>query len=647
MTEASFTGPQLFDTMSDLSPGELETELEGIIGRACTAREAICFQQLVSDSKGFAEQRRRITLAALRDPWLRETPQAQPVFTERELLLAKCSLKPASAYPVSSGKVPITKEEVRNKLAMKISAILRECKFPAAELFMGSRAPERLVGRFGAGKRSSTLAQKIRAYENMKRWMTVCYSKCFPTRIIEAVDYVLDRGSEPCGPSIPGMIISTICFFENLGGVIDTAMVGTSKTLKAIADDLKLELASSKPVAKRKAHQMLLAFVAAWEMLVCNPGIQVVRRVQAWTKLIKVWASLRTADLAGIPARSLSFVGGVLSGKIAISKTTGVGKSVQELWFWVSAEAWLIEKEWLEIGWNLFRQFVTDRSFFLPLPTKDEEAFSTREPDYAQWNTTDRRLLADTAVLEMAGDEDWDGTLIPVESDKRLLVTGAQSFWVGHGDRATLNSWAAALDISRTRRDPCGRWGPTGSDEYTRVSRDLVLGVQSEVAKRARTADGKDVFFELGLLREFSVFCVERGIPIDEVETMCANFNSVRAIIGRHSDFGTTESPHEFEEDIEDPPDVQEPTGGWPILSLGARVVSVTGGGANMTLHKVGSCWRRPGIHYARFDVLDEGEIGTYSSLCRDCYPKQIDVDLVEASSGDESNSSTDSDSSS
>ena len=60
-------------------------------------------------------------------------------------------------------------------------------------------------------------------------------------------------------------------------------------------------------------------------------------------------------------------------------------------------------------------------------------------------------------------------------------------------------------------------------------------------------------------------------------------------------------------------------------LSHGAWVV----GEARRTPHKVGSCWRRPGLHYRRFTLLDQEEVSDpkaksllCSRLCLICFPR-------------------------
>jgi len=86
-------------------------------------------------------------------------------------------------------------------------------------------------------------------------------------------------------------------------------------------------------------------------------------------------------------------------------------------------------------------------------------------------------------------------------------------------------------------------------------------------------------------------------------------------------------------DDLDEPeePDAEGPA---PVqLSMGAWVVSLTKGGSAKTLHKVGACWRRPGVHYLRFLTLDESEIVNsvaacpYNRVCIQCFPSGLNSD--------------------
>ena len=61
--------------------------------------------------------------------------------------------------------------------------------------------------------------------------------------------------------------------------------------------------------------------------------------------------------------------------------------------------------------------------------------------------------------------------------------------------------------------------------------------------------------------------------------------------------------------------DEAEPPEGWPKLSEGKRVVSISTKGTSRTVHVGGKCWRIPGIHYAKFAFLNNEEVGEFHAV--------------------------------
>ena len=69
--------------------------------------------------------------------------------------------------------------------------------------------------------------------------------------------------------------------------------------------------------------------------------------------------------------------------------------------------------------------------------------------------------------------------------------------------------------------------------------------------------------------------------------------------------------------EIEPPPDDEAKN------DKGRHVVSMDSRGGERTWHILGNCWRRPGIHYAKYQVLDPGkEVSGFHRVCIDCFPK-------------------------
>ena len=58
-------------------------------------------------------------------------------------------------------------------------------------------------------------------------------------------------------------------------------------------------------------------------------------------------------DTLGVPAKTVSLTEYGLVGEIHKSKTSGAGKKLGLVKFYVSTDAWLSERTWLRTGWQV------------------------------------------------------------------------------------------------------------------------------------------------------------------------------------------------------------------------------------------------------------------------------------------------------
>ena len=649
LKNTGFSRPFLFDANADLSLQELRPVLADLLNRSLTAGDVLGFKQLVDLSEKFARRMRRQLDVVLNEPWTKPRVVTTPVFTERERLLSKLNAKarlPIAAFPTSSGKKLETKEDRRKRYAYKIGLIVVECNFPGAALLQSSVAPERLMSKFAGGKRLSTLQNKISTYEAMKLYMEPHFGKCFPSREIELLDYILDRSDEPCGPSVPASILQTTQFFEQIGGRLPIERVSTSALVKGVVDDVRVSLTSLKPRLKKKAHQFPSVFVGAWELMVADEGLYDIHRLIVWEQLLAIWAALRTSDTSGIPQGSIRLVDGTLHGEIHCSKTTGVGKSIGIVPFLITGEAWLINPFWLSQGYDLFQKYQTGLPFLLPLPKQDYLEFSKDEPTYSQKTATMRKLISQTCKpvykdSDSTGFYTWQLTITPI------ILLGMQAFWSGHSGRCTVPTWAAALGFGKEDRNNVGRWCPEESDEYVRNAARVIARIQEAVAVKMRSILKADTFHEKDLFKQFTTFCLERGLDHAEIEVMIADLTH-SGFEGKLDDVesdleGTVTEIPLLPENF-DPMEQIDVTDTKADLEDGQLVVSLSKAGDAMTLHRLGGCWRIPGIHYRRFEAVAEGELdkSVYNTLCKDCWPKKSVVEEDKASSSEHSSSDED-----
>ena len=403
-----------------------------------------------------------------------------------------------------------------------------------------------------------------------------------------------------------------------------------------MVSELRVELASTKTGGKKKAPQLASVFLVNLEMNVVDATSTLYRRLLSWCKLVRIWTSMRAGDTSGVKVDRMQLTAdGHLIGEIVATKTTGAGKAIGVLAFTVDGQAWLREKDWLKEGWSLFKGTITDRDFFLPLPTQDEAELSDIEPTYAQHVAATRTLLAEAIIPPMGR----------VLQGDLLLVPGAQMYWSEHSDRCSMPTWTADLGWRKPDRDLLGRWTPTGSDVYVRSGLATVRRMQLDVAVhfRGEADDGKQID-EATLFAKAMIYLGERGMDEDVVREQQEKFQSAAAPWPRDQripDERPIEAPaSESENDVDfgdgdddepAPPDVPEevlPEGlrvedGPTVLKPGDYVVSLTR--TSRTLHRSGACWRVPGLHYRRFKVYGAGEAflekdNIYDRACSQCF---------------------------
>ncbi len=151
-------------------------------------------------------------------------------------------------------------------------------------------------------------------------------------------------------------------------------------------------------------------------------------------------------------------------------------------------------------------------------------------------------------------------------------------------------------------------------------------------------------------LEHLEKFCNKKGISVADVRDMVRAIRKASALLEPTANDGfdvILETPADGTPDPESDGPCDDGSGPDQVsaseesaeeqvcLSHGSWVVSE----ARKTLHKVGSCWRRPGLHYRRFTLLDQVEVTDpkaksplYSRLCLDCFPRPPEL---ETSSSD------------
>ena len=225
---------------------------------------------------------------------------------------------------------------------------------------------------------------------------------------------------------------------------------------------------------------------------------------------------------------------------------------------------------------------------------------------------------------------------------EKLLLPELASFWSAHSHRAALTSWGACLRLPREVMDNLGRWASTGSSEYVRTTRALVVGAQAQIAAAVRagggaaTLDGEDDLFA-DLLK----YMHERGVGVEHAN---------RALEGLHY-FGKCHSPEvpagfstlpaalaaeaagsDAEAEVGRPvargalgaadrtTSVPAQVDGYPDIEYD-RIVSITGRTRARCLHMADGCYRARGLTFVQYEV-HSGAVDPklYDSVCKMCW---------------------------
>ena len=512
-----------------------------------------------------------------------------------------------------------------------------------------------LMMRIAKGRRPNTLRKHVKTWQKVGQWLESAYGKPWPSHAAEFAEYLEAIVQEPCARSAPEAAYKTLMFLEYAGEVEEAEFIHRSSAVRNALEEAQLRLSSTEIRPSRKALLLPLAIVAAMEDMVVDDDRTPFSRAYAWYRLVKIWAGLRFDDTKGTPNRSMELKETHLLGVIHKSKTSGPGKRVLLLPFYVSKESWVSRHNWLSVGWKIWNHMgmeagMLTRDFMSTWPTANRTGFARRMADYATASAMSQALFNELWAMDRG-------------QKVTLLFQGVGTLWTEHSERATLRTWAAAARIPLDIRRQMGRWRPAIDEGYERATRANILRSQKIIAAFLRDNRGRgDPMDEASVLEAVSIRMAYLGYPDEAVECQAALLESFHpeevAVEASWRPKWTATGPvvliePESNEDVKDlahdtgdagfeseEEEIQQTQGQEVVAAekvAGTYVVSIVGRSRTRTLHRVGECHRQPGVHYAQFEILGDEPPDTsmYHRACRNCFGK--DAALAERSPEDES----------
>ena len=489
--------------------------------------------------------------------------------------------------------------------------------------------------------RYNTLKRYIKVWRSFFQWVVAVKGTGVYPEVGDLIEFIFSRYEEPCGPTVPPLIVKAITWMERTACIDQRRRMGESQVVASVRDYVVEMLSKDKPPTKR-ARRYPAVFMEAFEHMVEDESRRLGYRVVAWVKLVKLWGSLRWDDIQKINPKELKYYGGRMTTMLRTTKTTGPTKRVQELPVCISEHAYISSPFWLKTGFDLIKQNATfERDYLVPKLNENWSGF--------------RRIMAAYGDIS-AYSAQVRRKLVRPGLDIAVIHPVMSAFWTEHSERATLPTGLALLQAPKEERDMLGRWKPDGSDTYVRMYNGVVSRLQLKFAQAARKDDRTKLLDERDVMESVMSWLLERCDSLDEdqadmvLKHLEDSLNS--PVLAGWTQVGGENEEQSMEHDPNLQPEVEHleerVTAENSTLKEPRKpmYVVVNNGGRCRRLHKsVGGCWMgREKNFKSSVDFFTLPDPCEYTHYCKVCWPKTgpvaVDTDSDSSSSTSSSKSS-------
>lgn len=393
---------------------------------------------------------------------------------------------------------------------------LEEGDLPIMRIASATAEPMFVLKRAFGNRRMKTLRNRARSWRKVRSWLLSFRSYAFPRDTSDMLDYMLFLMQEGAPASRIQAVSASLAVLEDCGQVPLDVKISANNLWKQALKSCMMELERNMTEVKR-APPLSVASVVSLELFVVDLEKPEYLRALGWVILVCIWACFRIADLEGVDPKRLQMTSRGLRGVLTRTKTTGPGKNVREVPFYIARKISLTGVDWLKTGFDQWSGYgCMDRDYFV---FTSNEGFSQPLYKYADCERVAGYVRMVLASLEVPIRSRYGGWKTKGASTLLVPAEGVM-FWSGHSMRHFLPTVSAAINISKEQRDYVGRWHVNlhQSADYIHTSRQIVVQVQEKVNEAL--CEGKPGYDEAELMEEYRSFLATRVEEADPLVSL-------------------------------------------------------------------------------------------------------------------------------
>lgn len=502
-----------------------------------------------------------------------------------------------------------------------IFRILEAGKVPLFSIAASACDPAVIISGAAGATRAGTLSAYTRSFQTFLSFLFQSKGKLWPHAVVDILEYLHVRCSEPCSASVPQVFLQALAWFEKTASIPRTEKFsGMDLVLKTV--DYVIETVSQNSSPLRQAARLPACVLVALELYVCREGLAPGKALKGFTMLCKSYCTLREDDIQHAPPSQLRVMGELVVCELLRTKTTGKTKRVKELPVALWAGASVTSSMWIETGLHLCSTFGdVDRDHILPRLSSDGMTAIGGPMTYSASAGFSRKVLGELR-RPIFIDGKWS------ESDKPLLHSQLVGFWTEHGPRSVMPSLLAQLKVEQTRADFLGRWSPSGSADYTRTFRTVVKELQQIAIIAVRS--GNPNLDESDILDRLRRFCIDHDME--------AQYDDIKSsLVAEMFSFSQVLLQQDYKEWLLENPleaTVHQQLIARPKIEVVRNRVSVSRSKRYLLVYSKGKRFARlhrldeASCHWVKVQLLDcieldDVDASMYNARCKVCWPRQ------------------------